>query len=503
MSLQLDVRLGEMEPQIVHLPPDVASLAAAEEAIELADSYGIADGHPLDESQRFTLRAGLGERADGSWAAATVGDFEPRQNGKNDTCAGRELAGLVLFGEKLILHTAHEFKTANESFIRMVRVFEAWDDLRRLVARIRYASGEQGIEMLSGQRLKYMARTGGSGRGFAKADLTVYDEAQHLASEHVAASGPTRLANPNSQSWYMGSGGLSTSANAWRLRKRALAGNAGRFAYVEHTAEQVSLEGGRVKSVRPDLFDREAWAKANPAYGRRITDESMLSLIEELDPDLALRECLCVWDAEPISAEQAFPSGKWQACADVQSTIKGSVVFGVEVSWDRQWASICSAGIRSDGLPHVEVIEHRKTTGWVAGRLAELVEKWGPAPVVDGEVIPLVVLDPGGPAGGLLPDLDAKKVDVKQVSTREATQACGLIFDDVAEERLRHLDQLELNQAVADGGKRSVGDAWLWERKGSVGVTSPLGAATLARWWVSVRESNDESVYEGRGLVSL
>ena len=131
MTSLLAERLGVQKPQIVHLPPDVVSLAAAEEAIELADRYGLADGFPLDESQKFTLRAALGEREDGSWAAATVGDFEPRQNGKNDTCAARELAGLILFGERLLIHTAHEFPTANEAFLRLVSVFENWDDLRR------------------------------------------------------------------------------------------------------------------------------------------------------------------------------------------------------------------------------------------------------------------------------------------------------------------------------------------------------------------------------------
>ena len=114
MRSQLAVRLGVTDPQIVHLPPDVHSLAAAEEAIELANAYGVADGHPLDDAQQFTLRAGLGERADGSWAAATVADFEPRQNGKNDTCNARELYGLIGVGERLIIHTAHEFPTANE-----------------------------------------------------------------------------------------------------------------------------------------------------------------------------------------------------------------------------------------------------------------------------------------------------------------------------------------------------------------------------------------------------
>src|SRR5688500_4385351 len=156
MRSQVVERLGVQVPQIQHLPPDVVSLAAAEEAIELADAYGVCDGNPLAESQKITLRGALGERADGSWAASRVADFGPRQGtGKSDKIAARELAGLLLFGERLIIHTAHEFPTANESFLRMAAVFEAHDDLRKLVARVRYANGEQGIELLTGQRLKY------------------------------------------------------------------------------------------------------------------------------------------------------------------------------------------------------------------------------------------------------------------------------------------------------------------------------------------------------------
>ena len=62
MSLNDAVLLGVQRPQIVLLPVDVVSLDAATEVIELADTYGICRGLPLDESQRFTLTAALGER---------------------------------------------------------------------------------------------------------------------------------------------------------------------------------------------------------------------------------------------------------------------------------------------------------------------------------------------------------------------------------------------------------------------------------------------------------
>jgi len=478
MRSQLAERLGVQMPQIVHLPPDVASLDAAEEAIELADTYGVADGHPLDESQKFTLRAALGEREDGSWAAATVGDFEPRQNGKNDTCGARELAGLVLFGERLIIHTAHEFPTANESFLRLVAVFEAWDDLRAKVARIRYANGEQGIELLSGQRLKYRARTGGSGRGFAKADLIVYDEAQHLLAEHVAASGPARLANPNNQSWYMGSGGMATSKNSWRMRRRAIAGNGGRFAYVEHTAEDVALIGDRVVSSQPDVLDREAWAKANPAYGHRITDESMFSLYGELGPELFARECLCLWDPEAGDVESIIPARAWALCKDVKSGPTGRPCFAVDVSPDRRSATIVAAAPSGRGGIHVEitgddeVYDHRPGTEWLVPRLVALQQRWR------GKV----AIAKGSPAWSLEEDLRAAGIDLLPASTEEHAQACGDLFDTIIARRLRHLGQPELDMAVGGADQKNQGDAWLWSRRTSSVDISPLVAATLACW---------------------
>lgn len=477
MRSQLSERLGVQAPQIVHRPPDVVSLAAAEEAIELADAYGVADGFPLDESQKFTLRLALGERADGSWAAATVADFEPRQNGKNDTCAARELAGLRLFGERLIIHTAHEFPTANESFLRLVAVFENWDDLRRLVARIRYANGEQGIELLSGQRLKYRARTGGSGRGFAKADLVVYDEAQHLQAEHVAASGPSRLANPNNQSWYMGSGGMTTSVNAWRMRRRALAGEGGRFAYVEHTAEQVSLIGDEVLSVRPDVLDREAWARANSAYGYRISDESLHSLYEELGTDLFARECMCMWDPEPTQGGSVLPKAAWAACKNPRSRPDGSLSYAVDVSPDRSWSSLAVAA-KTDGKTHIELVDRRPGTEWLPARAAEVQKRWG------GKV----AIAKGSPAWALKEDLESLGVNLLAISTEEHAQACGDLFDAVVDGTVRHIGQEELDAAVAAADRRFYGDSWLWSRRTSTVDISPLVAVTLAHWVAAKRK---------------
>jgi len=479
MTSNLDVRLGVTTPQIVHLPPDVDNLGAAEEAIELADRYGVAGGYPLDESQKFTLRTALGERADGSWAAAVVGDFEPRQSGKNDTAAARELAGLVLFDEDLIIHTAHEFDTANESFLRLVEVFENWDDLRAKVARIRYGNGAQAIELISGQRLKYKARTGGAGRGFAKADLVIYDEAQHLQVEHVAASGPARLANPNSQAWYMGSGGMSSSKNAWRLRKRALAGDGGRFAYVEHTAEYAEIVAGKFVSRHPDdVLDRDAWARAHPAYGWRVTDEALMTLYDELGPELFAREALCIWDPDPTDDQSLFGEGVWQLCCrpDVEPT--GRLVFGVDATPDRSSAAIMCCDQSSNlELPMTEfgVYDHRPGLDWLSARVVELATKHDA----------IAAVDTASPAHSFAYEWERQGVTVKRLTSREMAGACGTMYDAIINHTIAVRTHPALNAAVAGARQRYWGDVWFWARRDTTVDVCPLGAASIARWVAS------------------
>ena len=441
----------------------MVSLAAAEECIQLADGYGVADGNPLSESQKITLRNGLGVRADETWAATRIADFGPRQGtGKNDKIAARELAGLILYGERLIIHTAHEFPTANESFLRLVSVFEAWDDLRSKVARIRYANGEQGIELIGGQRLKYRARTGGSGRGFAGADLIVYDEAQHLGREHIAASGPAKLANPNSQTWYAGSGGLSSSLVAWGIRRDAMSGGGGRLAYTEMTA-QVDAESF-------DPLDVDVWYRCIPGLGLWVTEEGVRALYDELGPELFAREILCVWDEPDDATSTIIPLEQWDSLADPASRIAGRAVFALDVSPDRKWATFGVAGRRDDGVIHVEVAERRPGTSWVVSFAVELFA---------ANKSPIRV-EKGGPAGSLVSQLLEAGVEVEEVSTADHARATGQFIDAALSGGLAHLGGQSLRSAVVAASLRASGDAELWSRRSSKMDITPLVATTLA-----------------------
>src|SRR5205809_457432 len=90
-------------PSVRSVPADVSSLGV--EAAELAASAGLV----LDPWQAMVLDAALGKRRDGKWAAFEVGVVVSRQNGKGGILEARELAGLFLIRERLLVHSAHQF----------------------------------------------------------------------------------------------------------------------------------------------------------------------------------------------------------------------------------------------------------------------------------------------------------------------------------------------------------------------------------------------------------
>src|SRR5665213_714851 len=94
--------IGAQLPRLSSVPPYVST--TGQEAIDLAALAGLV----LDPWQQWVLMRALGERADGKWSAKRVGLVVGRQNGKNSVLEARELAGLFLLGERLIIHSAHE-----------------------------------------------------------------------------------------------------------------------------------------------------------------------------------------------------------------------------------------------------------------------------------------------------------------------------------------------------------------------------------------------------------
>lgn len=208
-------RIGALKPRILHSPAYVTTQGP--DAVKLAAIAGLF----LDDWQKLCLRDALGMTAQGKWACSEVCIVVARQNGKGSIIEARELAGLFLFGERRIIHTAHEFKTASDGFERIWTLIKSAPELRREVAKVYTAHGSEGIMLHSGATLRFLARSSGSGRGL-QGDCIFLDEAYKLDSRAVTALLPTMATRPNPQLWYMSSAPLADSEQLHAVRARGL-----------------------------------------------------------------------------------------------------------------------------------------------------------------------------------------------------------------------------------------------------------------------------------------
>ncbi len=309
MSLPRGVPLlGDQEPRLCSLPPYDPAYTTGR-AVALAGLAGL----DLDPWQRLVLEAGLRRRGD-RWAAFEVCLIVARQNGKGTVLEALELAALFLYPDvRLILHSAHEFKTAAEAFLRIRSLIEDNPEFDGQVARVRTAAGAEAIELRDGKRLRFVARSSGSGRGFTS-DLVILDEAYKLGDQEMSALLPTLSARPDPQVWYTSTAGNPDSIQLGRVRARGVAGGDPSLAFLEW-------------SVDPDAYDPASeadWARANPGLGIRIAPDYIGREMAALGPDAFARERLSVGDYPVDGAGEWDVVGRdaWSACA-----ARGSVLL--------------------------------------------------------------------------------------------------------------------------------------------------------------------------------
>lgn len=383
----------------------------------------------------------------------------PRQNGKNVEVEIRELYGLYVLGEELQIHTAHEFKTCKESYRRLLQHIDGSHDLSRKVRKVLSNNQETGIELTTGQRIRFIARKANTGRGFT-ADLLVFDEAFALQADSVGAVLPTLATRPNPQVWYTSSAGFSHSDHLKALRARALAGGDPHLSYVEYSAPDEAFRS---------MDDRRWWFMANPAMSSgRISEEFVAreySTLVQSDPRQFARERLGIWSDETV--DTVIDQRLYAAALRDDVAPSAPLVLAVEVHGDSESSAIvvCGGGV-------LEVVEHRAGVEWVPGRLRELWSRHGAV---------WVVLDGSGPAKSLIPDLAG--LPLVKLGPADMSAACVALLGDFVDGNVAIRSTATaagLSAAVKVAQKQPAGATWVW-RRGDDDI-SPLIAATAA-WW--------------------
>ena len=475
-------------PRVEVAPQYSASYGPA--AVQLARVAGL----ELDQWQQDALELMLSVRPDGRWACFEYAEIVSRQNGKGSILEARALAGLFILGEKLIMWSAHEVKTALEAFRRLRTLLiglgelvnENLIDVDGVHIKVNNTNGSEGFERLdTGQRVKFIARSKGSGRGFS-GDVNIIDETFAYTDDQHSALMPTMSARPNPQIIYTSSPPLTgdTGEVLYRLRKRAGAGKGARLGFRDWGAE-----GDLSQVAKLDLDDRDLWRRTNPAFGIRIEEEFVQSERESMSDEKFGIERLGLWPRQ-ITGGGAIDMDLWRrghedgGLLDPKSQRVGDVSLAVDISPKRDYAALMLYGVREDGFGHGQVAVYLPGTDWVIPKIIEWRDKLNPVGIAMGRAVHAYLEADLEKANFRKPGLadEPQYGDLVVLNATDMTAAVGQLLDAVKQATFRHLGQRELDASAAGAKVKETENAQVLARKDADADTAPIVGLAEARW---------------------
>lgn len=479
-------------PRVANIPKYSKTLGG--ETIDLMRSIG----RPLDPWQEYAIVNGLGRREvpelGEKWATRDCGCWVPRQNGKGDIIMALELTWLFLLGVPLSVHSAHEYKTAQEGFLRIRGVIEENDDVfGQFIKRIWQANGEQGIELLGkggkgiGPRLRFMARTNKAGRGFSAPNL-ILDEGQELTEDMMRAILFVLSAQPDPQIWYFGTPPSTDDAWIYSIKEAGETGDNTTF-WLDWGIDTLDLNDRASLAI---LRDPATWRRTNPSIGVRrpngtgVSMESAASELKTMGAGLgfAMERCGMWLPRKRTAGDQAIDPEVWATRAWLEErkvSSYGRITVALHVNTRRSHATVGFATQLPDGRWHVGILKHAQGTAWIKPYLKAVKEKYNPiAFTVDAKSETTV--DEMAEFGIKLPEVAEEPVrgDLILPTASDVATAFGMLVDGANNGTLEHEDQAPMNAAITAPVRPLAGGGTLDHKRGI--EVGPGLVAGLAMW---------------------
>jgi hypothetical protein len=413
----------------------------------------------------------------------------PRQNGKGDVIMALELYWLFVLKVPLIVHSAHEYKTAQEAWIRITGVINSTPWLKKRVKRIWKANGEQGVELLDdpktgepGPRLRFMARTAGAGRGFSAAKL-ILDEAQELTEDMMRAILFVMSAQQDPQIWFFGTPPKEDDAWIYNLKETGEAAAPG-VAWFDTGMETIDTNDRNAVEI---LKSPGLWYETNPSLGIKRSNGTGLrrSAVEKelrlLGPGsaFAMERCGMWLPRAREEGDASIDPAKWAKLAKAVER-PTDVVIAFHVNPRRTHATIMFVG-KILGKWRVGLVASKPGVGWLTPKLVDIKEKWNPiAFVVDAKSE--ATIEELAQRGIKLPEdpEKPKRGDLAIPTMGEVATGYGLLIDAANDDMIGHHDDSALNVAVT-APPRPLGGGSTFDHKRGIEV-GPAVSVQVGMW---------------------
>ena len=371
------------------------------------------------------------------------------------------------------LEEEHHYRIAASPFGKMLRPNRRGNTLH-------LSNGGEHMKFRNGSKWAIDAPTEDAGHG-GSLGLTIGDEIFAQRDDRLeAALMPATTAVEDSQSLWISTVGHSKTKSPFLWKKA----EAGRASVELLRADPTLLNADRHRtlyvefSAPPDADpdDPMTWWACMPALGFTTTLKKIAAFRESMK-DGFFRPYLNWW-GDDLTKEWKIPKDRWADQLDPDSGIdRPELVYVVDISPDRDWASIGVAGVRPDGRFHIEVIDDGPGTDWL----------------IDGDptrelvgLRDLLAADPGEvyfefkTTGTLEPDLLEAGIEAHPISAADIAIAGPTLHEFILNKRVFHLGQSELTDALAAASTRTLGEGWAWSRGKSLRPITALVTVSYA-----------------------
>jgi phage terminase large subunit-like protein len=391
-----------------------------------------------------------------------------RQSGKSHMMRMRMLAGLFCFGEENILMMSSQRKMAIRSLEIMVLIVEKNDFLLKQVkggkidTAWRRTTGNEGLHLENGNRIEVVAANSDSARGLT-ADVLWIDELREVSEAAMDASKSTTLTRPNSQRFYTSNAGTVESEVLINMRERSLAKPPRSLGFYEYSAPE-----------NCEIWDRNAWAMANPSLGILISEEAVEETIATSTNVAARTETLCQYVNTGLTSP--WTPGSWEDLADKDMVMSPgmTVMFAFDVDpHTRRSASLVAGALLPDGRIAVQLLQTWESLIAVdelqiAVDIKKKADEWHPR----------LVLHDSYTTAAIAERLRNSGVAVEACVGAQFYTACSTFKDAIDNKRVVHAGQAELDQQMLNVASSSKDTGWRIVRKKSAGsVAASIGLA--------------------------
>lgn len=414
-------------------------------------------GQPLMPWQRYVADVACEVDARGRFRHKLVVISVPRQSGKTTLVLANGVHRALTGEHRRIWHTAQTGQDAADRWREMV------DSLERSrlasLAKVKRGKGDEHAIFVTGSTLRPHPPTVGSLHG-KQSDLNDIDEAWHFTDVQgqalMQAIVPTQATRPGAQTVILSTMGTAESTWFHGFSDRGRDGDPS-VCYFEWSIPDDA-----------DPTDLATVAAYHPAFGHTIEMDALTGALDQLGPGEFAR---AYGNRRTGAGERLVPLDQWQAAqTDIPFPPDARPAFGAAVAIDRSEIAIVAAAFGDDGIPVVELIDHRPGTAWGAPRIAQLAV---------GHRNHGVAVDRAGPSVTLADELALAGVDLLPIGTREVTAAAADLLDRLRDGRVRFRRDPAFDAAADIVTKRQVGDAFAFSRR-SAGSIAAFEAASLA-----------------------